>query len=272
MLLRGFVLLCWLTQLVTSQCPLSGQIPDVQAGFNYVVDYLTIDSEGDTLIFSYPLDVCTATSIVNPNYFQYTCSDSNGVTQLTKTQYTDSNCLTSIKVADVWIQGANAEGDIGYFECGGQDGYLELVVSDSGDCTTGNTQTVLVGLGSCAAGLVYARQFTCTSTQAEVLVYMELLSSSSKSSKSSSPSVTGGPYSSSSAPVADTNCDAGLFCNKWSLNSTCLAFPEQLGLYAKMNSCVVSTTTTSVKKPKGSSSLFALNCFLLALVGTWFLF
>jgi len=271
------------------QCTLTGETVTTQTGYNYVVDDFFINRNGTSLPLPYAVDMCNPTSMLpNSSYVMYTCGNTSEVTTLTKTQYSDSSCTQSVKVVDSWIQGESAEGEVGHFQCGQQDGYVELLLSNTSDCSSGNSQTLYFGLGGCGSNSNYSIQFSCTSAQTVMQVFLDLNVSPSPPFNSS-----GGPVS-SSTPFGGRGGSVGssgggspvvcqLLCNQVTVNSTCARTFPGYAVYGTMESCSVgslgggsstttTTTTTTTAKPDGSASLFTSNCFLVALVGTLFLF
>jgi len=273
------------------QCTSQGGSFTTQTGYNYIVDNFFLDENHTTLPLPYAVDMCNPTSMLpSSSFVKYTCGNTSGVATLTKTQYSNSGCTRSGKVVDSWLQGESAEGEVGYFQCGQQDGYVELLLSNTSDCSSENSQTVYFGLGGCGTNINYSIQFSCTSTQTVIQVFLDLNVPPPGLSSSSGPV----PFSSSSTPFGGGNGGGGgtpvvcqLSCDQVTVGSTCGSTFPGFAVYGQMESCSAGSTgggsstttttrtataTTTTAKPGGSASLFTLNCFLLALVGTLFLF
>jgi len=236
MLLSAISLSCLLIGQVakaqTMTCPLLGSEPLEQMNkSNYVIDLFS-----NLMSFTYAIDQCTATSLVSTGFwYKYTCGKSNGVWSVTKTEYSDNNCTKSKKTIDDWTEGEIMEGNVGYFECTGENNYAKVNLSSNSTCT--NSQVVYAGLGGCTSNGAMLTQFYCDQNQALIQLYLDLVSVNNATMSMSS---------SMSPEPLNVTCNPDLYCNKWTIApGSCNLVANYLGqnIYGKMDSCVTGSSS-----------------------------
>ncbi|ETO12975.1 hypothetical protein RFI_24402 [Reticulomyxa filosa] len=136
-----------LTYAIT--CPNTGETPLTNSGINnYVVDWLEL-IDGVTVPFPFAIGKCTAHSLVTSRQTSYYHACSNGV--MATQEFNDTQCITPIGQPKVWRIDNQTFEEVGYFECGGYNTYVELYVASnfSGTNVCSNLQHIFAGLNAC---------------------------------------------------------------------------------------------------------------------------
>jgi hypothetical protein len=251
-------------------CPDLGLTPKMNTGsHNYVVDLFQ-----DTLLFTYAIDQCTATSLIPGTWYKYECvqGDSSPYTwMVTKTAYGTDSCSSGgsivatyyettgddFVVNDTTMSYSESVGNKGYFVCTGDNAYASVSISTSSNC--GVSQTLYAGLGGCTFNRPLLTQFYCQSSYGLVqfflneTFYHELVPT------------TQFPYE---------MCDPGMYCAHWNFTKSCGLLDKLFGklIYGKINSCQSSmTTTTTISTTKaGYLPAVSLLNIVLGLFVSWY--
>jgi hypothetical protein len=134
----------------TNMCPTAGKKPLINMGVNnYVIDWLEIIS-GYFIPFPFAIGQCTSHSLVSSTkYYTHFCANGMIATQA----FRDFNC-TNPKGLPVLSQTVSKydAGEVGFFECGGEDTYAELWAASNlttADSACATLQHLYVGLKGC---------------------------------------------------------------------------------------------------------------------------
>ncbi|ETO15602.1 hypothetical protein RFI_21762 [Reticulomyxa filosa] len=127
-------------------CSNAGKDPITNDGVNnYLIAKL--EGAGQAIPFAYAMNKCTTHNVLEGGpYYRHWCqTDTEAMTQA----FSDANCTKSI--SDPIPVAKGSVGGVGYFECGGEDTYVKLLVGsdqkNSGVCP--KLETIYAGLGAC---------------------------------------------------------------------------------------------------------------------------
>jgi len=248
-------------------CSEVGEIPPYNNGMNnYVVGQLEIFSQV-FLTFPFAIGQCTSHSIVTSDvgpYFTHTCTSSS---ELTTEQFTDSKCSTNA-VSTTKTESNSNVGEVGYFQCSGDDTYAELSLAtgigqNSGDTACSNLQTIYAGLNGCMdniQGLGEMLSVYCNSTIAIIEWFSESLTANGRNNwvienmwpeSSENPMTTTEVNPGIPSTTSSDQCDSKFFCNSWPLrnNGECnnVVISQQNLLWGSMLSCTGTTGDGNTK-------------------------
>jgi len=224
-----------------------GELPENQFGRNrFEIDAL------DSFLFPYAIGRCTSGHLYQSDrWYMYECSqDSNNVSTVTKTQYTDDVCSGPGMIVDQFIENNVTEGMKGYFDCDGFSSYLQMEFSLNPQCQ--NPVMVYGALGSCvnfvnSSSSSLQMNMFCEEDGARMQIFNFMLNSTSMT--------TIEPFNATLPSMISNNqtemCSVDAFCDKWMLTGECALLTDlpfgnnQTQLYARWLACLTLAEATS---------------------------